>query len=241
MLERGRLNLIKTNDPSDRELADRLAARIEAKGDFPEAYVVTPVEQPVVKTSEAPVEIKRFSKEALDFLKKKELLHYPLNGPSLKAQKLAGRPFWHIVDAGEKFLALPSMGSEAAFHPSPDKFFLPKSNNLALSQQLELITEYSYKLQRELGSEEIQAVMGDAPDYSLLAFQHLDATKAKGRREYLFGVKYGYNYARTKTPTSSSAVAFVGYFNAVRGLVVNDWDRADGFDNVRVAPLVVPV
>ncbi|MBI2613936.1 MAG: hypothetical protein HYW62_04130 [Candidatus Levybacteria bacterium] len=45
---------------------------------------------------ETPVEIKPFSKDALEFLKEKGLLHYRLDGQSLRAQKLAGRPFWYI-------------------------------------------------------------------------------------------------------------------------------------------------
>lgn len=190
------------------------------------------------QTPEKQLEIKRFSKEALDFLKKKELLHYPFNAQSLKVQKLAGRPFWHIVDAGDNFLNLPSMQSEVAFNPFPDKFFLPKSNNLTLPQQQEMIAEYSYKLQREYGSKEIKAVMGDAPDYTLAAFLHLDATQGKER---LFGEKYGYQYARTKTPTGSSLVAVVGNFDADDGLDVDDWNADRGDDGVHAAPLVVPV
>lgn len=193
---------------------------------------------PSVATPEKQLEIKRFSKDALGFLESKEQIVYPLNGLSLKAQKAAGRPFWYIVHAGEKFLTLPSMQSEVAFNPSPDKFFLPKSNNLTLSQQQEMIDEYSYKLQKEFGSEEIKAVMGNASDYSLVAFLHLDATKKK---EYLFGEKYNYDYARTKTPTSSSLVAVVGYFHADNGLDVDYWNAGRGHDVVPAAPLVVPV
>ena len=216
------------------QIADRLnadvqeARRLGAPETFPS--VAAPVE--------TPVEIKRFSEEALQFLKKKDLLHYPLNRQSLKAQKLAGRPFWYIVAAGEQFLTLPSMSSQVAINPSPDKFFLPKSNRLTLLQQQEMIDEYSYKLQQEFGSKEIKAVMGDAPDYSLIAFLHLDATKGKER---LFGQKYGYNYARTKTPTIGSRVAHVGHFDADHGLSVNNWHAGLGRAYVHAAPLVVPV
>lgn len=190
---------------------------------------------PSVTTPETPRIIKPFSKEALDFLKRKEQLVYPLNGLSLNAQKLAGRPFWYIVDVGEKFLTLPSMFSQVAINSSPDKFFLPKSNKLTLPQQQEIINEYSYKLQKEFGSKEIKAVMGDAPDYSLVAFLHLDVTK-----EYLFGAKYRYNKARTKTRTGGSTIATVGPFDAGFGLHVGRWDAGIGLDYVHAAPLVVP-
>jgi len=215
-----------------------LTAQLQVFNALVKSGMLQELSDPTLKTPETQGEIKRFSKEALEFLKKKDLLHYPLNGQSLKAQKLAGRPFWYIVDVSDEFLTLPSMQSEVAFHPSPDKFFLPESKNFTLPQQQEMIAEYSYKLQREFGSEEIEAVMGDVPDYTLLAFLHLDATKGEER---LFGEKYGYKYARTKTPTSISGVASVGGFNADRGFNVDDWHAAYRGGGIFEAPLIVPV
>ncbi|MBI2613935.1 MAG: hypothetical protein HYW62_04125 [Candidatus Levybacteria bacterium] len=127
------------------------------------------------------------------------------------------------------------MQSEVAFHPSPDKFILPKSNRLTLFQQQYMISEYSIKLQMEFGSEEIKAIMGDAPDYSLLAFLHLDTTG-----KYLFGAEYSYPYVRTKTVGHSSHAAIVGYFSAAWGLRVGDWNARLGFERVHATPLVVP-
>lgn len=191
---------------------------------------------PSVATPETPGIIKPFSKEARDFLKRKGQPVYPLNGLSLQAQQLAGRPFWGIVDAGDKkLLTMPSMQSEVAFNPSPDKFFLPRSENLSFSQQQEMIDEYSCKLQKEFGSKEIKAVIGDAPDYSLVAFLHLDATG-----EYLFGAKYNYDCARTKTPTGGSFVAVVGVFDTGFGLHIGSWHADVGYGFVHAAPLVVP-
>lgn len=77
--------------------------------------------------------------------------------------------------------------------------------------------------------------MGEAPDYVELAFAHLDATG-----ERLFGKKYDYNYARTKTPTVDSYVAHVSYFGSVDGLRVDYWYRDDGYGDVFASPLVVP-
>lgn len=189
------------------------------------------------QTPETPVAIKPFSKEALDFLKRKGHLYYPLDGQSLKDQMLAGRHFWHIAPVGENFLTLSSMRSEVAFHPSPDKFFLPKSNNLILLDQQYMISEYSHKLQTEFGSGEIKAVMGDAPDFTLLAFLHLQAIR---RKEGLFGRMYRYNYARTKTSTNGSSVADVGNFHATSGLHVDHWHADRGHYHVYAAPLIVP-
>ena len=226
--------------PTGVKLVDRFVESLQKEGLLPERFLnpsASP-ENPDVKSPEVPVKIKTFSIEALDFLKSKKQLVYPLNGLSLRAQRLADRPFWYMVDAGEQFLNLASMYSQVAINPSPDEFFLPESNKLTLVQQQEIIDDYSYKLQIEFGSEEIKAVMGDAPDYTLLAFLHLDAM---GGKDPLFGKKYGYNYARTKTPTSDFDVARVGYFRENYGLHIFDWPRDLGLDHVHAAPLVVPV
>lgn len=127
------------------------------------------------------------------------------------------------------------MFSEIAIDPRPEKFFLPKSNNSTLDQQLEMIAEHSRKLQRKLKTQTVEAIMGEAPDYTQLAFTRLDATG-----ERLFGEKYGYNYARTKTPTVGSRVAFVGSFDADRGLYVFYWSRGRGRSRVFASPPVVP-
>lgn len=185
---------------------------------------------------EASVSIKPFSKEALDFLRKKGLLYYSLDGQSFITQELAGRPFWYKVKT-DKFLTLTSMQSHVAFNPSPDKFFLRRSNKRTLLQQQEMIEEYSSKLQGEFGSKEIKAVMGDVPDYTSLSFLHLDATKGKER---LFGEKYNYGYTRTKTPTIGCSVASVGGFHKLIGLHIRSGRRGSGNRHVHVVPLVVP-
>lgn len=190
-----------------------------------------------LQTPETPVEIKRFSEEALDFLRKKGLLHYPLNGQSLQAQQLEGRLFRHIGRVKKHSLFSSSMLSEAAFNPFPNRFFLPKSNRLTLLQQQWMISQHSIDLQREFGSEEIMAVMGNAPDYTLLAFLHFDATR---RTEYLFGQRYNLSYAKTKTPVSGNYnFAIVGNFRTY-GLSVSERNGTKVFDHVFAVPLVVP-
>ena len=123
------------------------------------------------------------------------------------------------------------MHSEVAI--KPDALFIPNSNNKILKQQENLVGKFSKDLGKKVKG--VEAIMGEAPDYVELAFAHLDAT---GDR--LFGEKYGYNYARTKTPTVGPSVAVVGRFGAVAGLDVDDWDRGDGYGDVFASPLVVP-
>ena len=123
------------------------------------------------------------------------------------------------------------MASEVAI--KPDALFIPKSNNKTLRQQEGMVAKFSTDLSKKVKG--VEAIIGEAPDYVELAFAHLDAT---GDR--LFGEKYDYNYARTKTPTVGSSVALVGHFNAVDGLVVNHWHRGLGSSDVFASPLVVP-
>ncbi|MFH1187033.1 MAG: hypothetical protein V1697_02565, partial [Candidatus Levyibacteriota bacterium] len=92
----------------------------------------------------------------------------------------------------------------------------------------------------------VKAIIGDAPDYEELAFKHLNATKGQ---EYLFGEKYKYNYARTRTGTrtetgirkSRSIIAGVGNFNSSYGLYVGDWNAGGSYRVVHAAPLVLPL
>lgn len=181
--------------------------------------------------------IKSFTDEEKKALAKEGLkVIYSLNGETIHDQKLAGRPFWYIAESESGSLQeVHAMFSEIAIDPRPEKFFLPKSNNSTLDQQLEMIAEHSHKLQRKLRTESVVAIMGEAPNYTQLAFAHLDATGVR-----LFGKDYGFNYARTITPTVGTRVARVGRFGADRGLRVDRWIRGGGHDRVFASPLVVP-
>ena len=195
--------------------------------------VAAPVENPVAKIPETRVEIKRFSKEQKEALEKQGFVIYGLTGQSIKTLRDAGRKFWSTWHKElPDFEALGSMHSEVAINPN--KPFLPKSNNKTLAQQEDMVGKYSAEVAKKVPG--VKAIIGQAPDYVELAFAHLDSTK-----EYLFGAKDNYDYARTKTPTSSSGVADVGDFRADVGLGVNDWDAGHGDGIVHAAPLVVPV
>lgn len=203
----------------------------------PRGQAVETVNADSTSTPEAKIEIKRFTQEEREVLAKEGLRAvYTLSGETIQMQKDAGRRFWYIAssDSGQ-LLSVQSMFSEVAFDPRPSKFFLPKSNNSTLDQQLEMIAEYSHNLQRKLGTQTVEAVIGEAPDYTQIAFAHLDVT-----RKRLFGSDYNYNYARTKTPTVGSSVAGVGYFDDVDGLDVDVWRRGHGLSLVWAVPLVVP-
>ena len=122
------------------------------------------------------------------------------------------------------------MGAEVALNPRA--LFLLRSNNKNLSDQVAMISKFSKELRKEVSG--VVAKMGEASDYSELAFAHERATGVR-----LFGSDYNFDYARTKTPTSGSRVAVVGGFGGL-GLHVDDLHRGGGFDGVWAVPLVVP-
>lgn len=224
-LEFLRESLRRTNDPADRARAAVVDGMLRDRGaDIP------------LPSNERQGGIKSFSKEEEKALKTEGKAIYTLTGETIQDQKDAGRKFWYITPSeGGKLLVLHSRLSQVAFDPRPNKFFLPKSNNHTLDEQLEMITEYSYRLQKRLGIQTIEAIMGEAPDYTQLAFTHLDATG-----ERLFGEKYDLYFARTKTSTVGSDVADVGGFSADHGLRVDRWHRGSGDDDGFASPLVVP-
>lgn len=188
--------------------------------------------EPKVETN---IRIKRFSPEQKKALEKQGFIIHELTGQqSIKSLRGSGRKFrttWHKGLPG--FEALTSIRSEVAINPN--LLFLPNSNRKNLKDQEKMVEEFSKKLGRQISG--IKAIIGDVADYVELAFQHLAATKGQ---EYLFGKKYEYGCARTKTNTSGSNVADVGNFSAVDGLGVNRWPADNGSADLWVSPLVVP-
>lgn len=159
---------------------------------------------------------------------------YDLNGSTIAQQKAKGNKFSDITVAHNSVLRVPSFIGTVAFDPRPDRLFLPNSNKLTLDERLEMTAEYSYKLQRKLGTQEIMAVLHEAPTYSAIVFAHFIST---GQR--LFGVENSYDFACTTSRTSESGIAIVGAFDEDRGFRVGDSDRDDRYEYVWAAPIVV--
>lgn len=184
-----------------------------------------------LSTVEVRGETKRFSPEVRKALEKEGHLIYTLTGQSIKSLREVGRKFsstWH-KDYPD-FEALTSRLSEVAINPN--QLFLPDSNWKTLPEQEAIVAEFFHRLNQNV--KEVEAIIGEAPDYVELAFVHLDATG-----EYLFGKKYNFDYARTKTRTGGPRVAYVG-FCPDSGLLVSRWHRDFGYGHVWAAPLVVP-
>lgn len=172
-----------------------------------------------------------FSDEARRAFVQKDLTAIPLTGQSVRGYKELGKRFrsaWH--DTRPEFELLPSRRSEVAFIPG---LFLPGSNNKTLEQQKQMVEEYSEELKKEI--EGVEAIIGTAPDYIELALRYQEETG-----EYLFGKNYGGSYTRTTTQVYENLFACVGEFQ-VAGLTILNRNPGDGFTQVSVAPLIVPV
>lgn len=177
-----------------------------------------------------------FTDEEKEALKKVRLTAiYSLTGETIVDQIEKGRKFWHVAGSiNSSLLTLRSFQGDVAVDLRPNKFYLPKSNYLALDEQLEMVDEYSHDLQRKLRTSSIEAILGQAPDYTELVFAYRDAT---GKR--LFGYKYNFSYTRTQTSTAGSSFANVGNYGAVMGLDVYDWDKDYGDVSIYAVPLIV--
>jgi len=214
------LGRLSKNDPDRKFIAGIL--------DIAEGYNARPRE-----IKEIPVEARKFSPEAREGLEKAGYVVYELTGQSIRSLREAGRRFWTTWHQDfPEFEALNSSRSQVAVNPS--QLFLPDSNRKTLKEQEAMVARFSKKLAKEIPG--VQAIIGEAPDYVEYYTAHLDATD-----KHLFGKEYGYGYARTKTPTSGSDVAFVGRAFPADGLGVHYWGRDGSHDGIFAAPLVVPV
>lgn len=210
--------LRSTGNEGDRAFADMAKAyRKQRGGDIP--------------LKEKIGDVVRFSAEQRKGLERKGYLVYSLTGQTIATLRDAGHPFWSTWHQGEAIEQVHSMLTEVAVNPK--SLFLQDSNRKTLDEQLAMVEKFGRKIAGEVKG--VTAILGSAPDYTELAFAHLDQ---RGQR--LFGEDFNYDYARTTTPTGESVVAFVGNFDDAYGLYVYDLPQGGGYGLVWAAPLVVP-
>ncbi len=183
-------------------------------------------------------DIKQFSPEARCILEKKGYHIYSLTGQSIESLRAGGRPFLEML-YGQLYELYPQLEtmrsrlSEVAINP--DYLLLPNSNRKTLTQQEDMVEEFS----EELNIPGAKAIIGELPDYVELVIRHHGATLG-----ILFEHKTNDSkYTRTKTPTGwRHGVACVGncitdlYF----GLSFDDIEDDQTDDTVFVAPIIVP-
>ncbi|MDP2631824.1 MAG: hypothetical protein Q8P30_03615 [Candidatus Uhrbacteria bacterium] len=109
---------------------------------------------------------------------------YPLTAQSIQDLRDSGNKFWSNWHNGDAFEKIASMATEVALNPRA--LFLANSNCKSLTEQLAMNAKFSRALGKEVSG--VKSVIGEASDYSMLAFAHERAT---GKR--LFGSDYDYD------------------------------------------------
>ena len=240
--------LRRTGDPRDSEAAGVIAGIRDARGsDIALPSVATPVEVKPI-----PQEYRPFTDQETKALIKDGAFILDLTtGNTIEDQEGAGRLFRYIYrGGGDRLLKLPSIITQVAIYPDPQKFFIPNSVNKNLSAQEKLAEIDGRDLRKRLGlkDEGVDVIIPEqASTLTEVTFKYLDETTKKGKGVWLFGEEYasfeGLNwvYGRTKNPVneSGSVVAFVGGAHPDYGVYVNFWDAGHGRGILRVVRLVV--
>ncbi|MCL5434815.1 MAG: hypothetical protein M1405_00300 [Patescibacteria group bacterium] len=150
--------------------------------------------------TEAPT-IKRFSKEALSALERNGFWLGELTGQSIAGYEKAGRRFYtKTIDRYPEIKDLLSRASEVAIGDplnKPYDYILPDYNWKSFSDYFGMIDEYNKDLQEKI--PDVEAVIGEAPDYVELLCSFRDETGLI--------LLDGLAYAATKTRVGKSTVS----------------------------------
>lgn len=182
--------------------------------------------EPVVEAEALPT---YFTAEQKILLRNRKYTIFNLNQESMTTLEKKGMRFWSTWHVGNSnFESLSSRKGEVAVLLDPDKFFLADSNNKTYQEQVDMVKEYSLKIQQKISG--VEAIIGNAADYLELAFLNAN----------LFGEEYKRHYTRSNTPTFLH-FALVGNRDLNGFLSVPDWASDARDPSIWVAPLVVPL
>jgi hypothetical protein len=197
------------------------------------------------------VEMKRFDRNERETLLKDGAYIYGLAGETMslqiEIQKQKGWPsFTYIEKPNEEFLLKPSLISEVAIYPDPNKFFIPNSGMAMLYEQEELTKDDTKDLRQRLQLPGISVIIPkEVSTLTEITFKHLDGTG-----NWLFGCEYAlaHNlksiYGRTKDSVdehdpNTAAVGGIGVTPS-KGLGVVAWPRNLPMINLWAVRLIVP-
>lgn len=167
-----------------------------------------------------------------------------LTGETIESQLKARKLFGFVTRGGNRLLKTPSIRTEVAIYPSPNRFFIPNSGNKDLRTQERLAKKDGQELRKKLGLKDDSLTViipSQASTLTELIFKYLDETTKKGKGVWLFGPDYGCLFGRTKHIVDEFGflVAAVGHVNPDQGVWVGCWDRDAGLDGLRAVRLVV--
>lgn len=176
-------------------------------------------------------EIKRFSPEQKNALKKEGYVIYKLTGKSIKDLREAGNLFdsvWQPTYPSFEFETLRSRKSEVAINPN--YLFFPNSSDKTYLEQESLVTKVNKDISAKIPG--IEAIIGEVSDYVELAF--LDPTDKR-----LYGNNYGY-CTRTQTKIGSDMACVGGYYYAGGSGIQLRLYSDNGYRHIFITPLIVP-
>jgi len=215
-----------------------LEAQIAAGAGFKEESLFFKVKN--LLDTELAKEGKCFTEEERKILKDDGAKIYPIEGETIQAQMDAGRPFHYVADR-VLLLNTPSLVSEMAIYPNPNRFFVSSTLGKKLSKQEKLVKKDASQLRKRLGLKGIDEIIPqEAATVTELLFKHRRGSKSK---VWLLGESYRHLRVITKNPTDESGlrVALVSFrFSMGPGLIVETWDRNLGFSDICAIRLIVP-
>lgn len=150
------------------------------------------------------------------------------------AQRGSSRVEVQILEEEAELLTLRSKLIQVAFDPTT--LFLPESDNLTLSQQMERLSDFSHLVQQEM--PQVRAMNGSMPDWIEAIYRYVSTT---GRR--IFSKRHRHMYTATSTISKKGLVVDIGGVikkNSVFSIDVNRHNSEEPLKNVSLAPMFVP-
>lgn len=91
------------------------------------------------------------------------------------------RPLWYITNRDNPgFMNLVARSTQIAIFPNPTDFYIPKSNNLSLDRQRELLAvDEAEVINKKMGIGGLRLIMGDVATHTGFVFAHFDKTEVK--------------------------------------------------------------
>lgn len=218
--------LRRAGNPQDNGFADVVKIMRENHGDFPLPSEI----------KESPIQVDRFSEEALEALEFNGYRVYELTGQSVASLRKRGKKFHttQLFEQSPSLITLTSRNSEIAIKPS--RLFLPKSARF-FEDQVRMVDKYSKEVSKKMPG--VKAVIGELPDYIELAYAHLDLTG-----NHNINTEKPDVLVRTNTNISSSIASETACMSfeidKIRGIYITERSRFERGGFTQVAPLLIP-
>lgn len=190
--------------------------------------------------SEVSKNVVLFTPEQRKNLERNGYVIYRLTGQTIPDLKAAGNFFIPSSYMFNNKVAR-SMTAEVAINPK--SLYLKDSQSKTLKEQMKMMEEHAKSIRKKFPG--LTAILGGAPDYAELAFQHLKTTGI-----YLFGGEDGSPEADISSPRACTTsfngqdktgiyYATVGIHDEFQGLGVGSRKPDERWGEVYAAPLIV--